>query len=52
MTTQRELEIREVWGKDIFEMTTKELHENGLAEDWFKIVEEHAEWQREQEEED
>ena len=38
-----EHEINEIYGKSIWNMTTKEIRENGLVEIWAKLVDENAE---------
>ena len=38
-----EKEIKDIYGKDIFEMTPSELVENHLVEEWARLVDEAAE---------
>ena len=38
-----EMEIKRIYGKDIFEMSVNEMVENDLVEDWARLVDEYAE---------
>ena len=42
MKTQREIEIENIYEKSIWDMSMKEIIDNGLTSDWVKIVEENA----------
>ena len=39
----RETEIKEIYGKGLFDMTIEELIDNHLVEDWVRAVDENAE---------
>lgn len=42
MKTQREIEIENIYEKSIWDMSMKEIIDNGLISDWIKIVEENV----------
>ena len=39
----RETEIKEIYGKELFDMTIEELIDNNLVDDWVRAVDENAE---------
>lgn len=39
----RETEIKEIYGKGLFDMTTEELIDNHLVDDWVRAVDENME---------